>query len=154
MGNSLNSPKIFNSTQHFIPRFLLCSVEQLPFSPYTWLFSSNGQCYCQVLKIHHLHLLLLCILCLGCRGACFFFFYEKDSYLSGIKLQLPGTSVGLALHQIRQEAMHSLLIFHFLFMSLLTYARRAQKTKEYLRSLKGWDSQKHRRTRTQNSKNF
>jgi len=44
------------------------------------------------------------------------FFHICYSYLSGIKLQLPGTFVGLVLRQIRQEAMQSFLIFHFLFM--------------------------------------
>lgn len=123
VGNSLHSPKNFNLTHRFIPFgidsciTLLCSVEQLPFSPYTWLFSNNGQCYCQVLKIHHLHLLLLCITLSGVQQSFqFFFFHICYSYLSGIKLQLPGTSVGLAPFQTRQEAIQSLLIFHFLFM--------------------------------------
>lgn len=80
VGNSLHSPKNFNLTHRFIPFgidsciTLLCSVEQLPFSPYTWLFSNNGQCYCQVLKIHHLHLLLLCITLSGVQQSFQFFF--------------------------------------------------------------------------------
>lgn len=119
VGNSLHSPKNFNLTHCFIPFgtgscvTLLCSVEHLPFSPHAWLFSNNGQCYCQVLKIHHLHLLLLCLTLSGVQGS-FHFFHICYSYLSGIKWQLPGTSVRLALCQIRQEAIQSLLIFHFL----------------------------------------
>lgn len=141
VGNSLHSPKNFNLTHCFIPfgtdscAVLLCSVEQLPFSPCIWLFSSNGQCYCQVLKIHHLHLLLLCITLSGVQQS-FRFFHICYSYLSGIKLQLPGTSVGLALFQTRQEARQPPLIFHFIYMELQTHSKKSQTTEENLNSLK------------------